>query len=595
MTFVLLSSRSPSFSSLTKMKHEVPSTKSRTILWCLNTNVSIAQSIVRRSANYKPTIWDFDFVLSLKSEFVEQKYTNRIQKLKEQVKMMLTKAETPLDQLELIDTLQRLGLAYHFEDQILGILMSIFSNKHCDTFDKSMKKDLHAAALEFRLLRQHGVNISQDIFGNFQDEVGNFKTDTSEDYKGILSLYEASFLSEEGENILETARDFGYSNLRKHVQQNQKMEPYYSKLINHALEVPLHWRMKRSESRWFIDIYKMKPGMNSHILELAKLDFNNVQATYQADLQYASCWWKSRGLAEKLSFSRDRIVENFLWTVGVIYEPRYGYCRRMATKVNALITTIDDIYDVYGTLEELELFTDAVQRWDVNEIEQLPEYMKICFLALHSTISEIGHHVLKEKGFHIIPYLKNAWVDLCQAYLLEAKWYHSGYTPTLEEYIKNAWISISAPVILVHAFFLSHDEITVDSLECLKEYPEIVRLSSLILRLADDLATSSDELKRGDVPKSIQCYMNDNGASEEEARQHIHYLIGETWKKLNKKSHVHSLLLPKVFIGIAMDLARTAQCIYQNGDGYGIQDCETKDHVLSLLVQPIPIYQYQCQ
>lgn len=55
-------------------------------------------------------------------------------------------------------------------------------------------------------------------------------------------------------------------------------------------------------------------------------------------------------------------MENFLWTVGVVFEPEFGYCRRMLIKVNALITVIDDIYDVYGTLDELELFTDAVER-----------------------------------------------------------------------------------------------------------------------------------------------------------------------------------------------------------------------------------------
>lgn len=55
-------------------------------------------------------------------------------------------------------------------------------------------------------------------------------------------------------------------------------------------------------------------------------------------------------------------MENFFWTVGVIFEPEFGYCRRMSTKVNALITTIDDVYDVYGTLDELEIFTDVVER-----------------------------------------------------------------------------------------------------------------------------------------------------------------------------------------------------------------------------------------
>lgn len=74
-------------------------------------------------------------------------------------------------------------------------------------------------------------------------------------------------------------------------------------------------------------------------------------------------WWRSTGLGENLSFVRDRLMENFLWTVGVSFQLEFGYNRRVLTKVNSLITTIDDVYDVYGTLEELELFTNAVERF----------------------------------------------------------------------------------------------------------------------------------------------------------------------------------------------------------------------------------------
>lgn len=82
------------------------------------------------------------------------------------------------------------------------------------------------------------------------------------------------------------------------------------------------------------------------------------------------------------------------------------------------------------------------------------------------------------------------WADLCKSYLLEAKWYYSGYTPTLEEYMDNACISISAPVILVHAYFFVTNPLTLDALECLKKYPDIIRWSSMILRLTNDLGTS---------------------------------------------------------------------------------------------------------
>jgi len=67
-------------------------------------------------------------------------------------------------------------------------------------------------------------------------------------------------------------------------------------------------------------------------------------------------------LTNQLPFVRDRIVENYFWTVGLIYEPQFGYIRRIMTIVNALVTTIDDIYDIYGTLEELELFTSMVEK-----------------------------------------------------------------------------------------------------------------------------------------------------------------------------------------------------------------------------------------
>ena len=46
----------------------------------------------------------------------------RFDRLKREVKMMLEKLEKPLDQLEMIHLLQRLGISYGFEDKIERLL-----------------------------------------------------------------------------------------------------------------------------------------------------------------------------------------------------------------------------------------------------------------------------------------------------------------------------------------------------------------------------------------------------------------------------------------------------------------------------------------
>lgn len=99
-----------------------------------------------------------------------------------------------------------------------------------------------------------------------------------------------------------------------------------------------------------------------------------------------------------------------------------------------------------------------------------------------------------------------------------------------------------------------------------------------------------DELRRGDVPKSIQCYMNDHGMSEKNAREHIKQLIDETWKKLNKVEAKNCMLFQR-FVEMAKNLTRMSQCMYQYGDGHGIEHQETKDRVMSLLIRPIPIHE----
>ncbi|KAK2644280.1 hypothetical protein Ddye_019475 [Dipteronia dyeriana] len=204
-----------------------------------------------------------------------------------------------------------------------------------------------------------------------------------------------------------------------------------------------------------------------------------------------------------MEFDRDRLVIAFLWTLGTAFKPRFGSWRILNTKIIPLIIVIDDIYDVYGTLEKLELFTDVVDRWDIQAMKELPKYMKLCFPTLFNFTNELAYVILKEQGL------------------------------------------------------------------------DVFKLKS------------SYELKLGDILISIQCSMNETGASEEVAHQHTKDLMRQPWKKVNAYRAADTIL-SETSIELILNLVRMAHCVYLYGDGHDVQE-ETKNFALPLGFEPIPL------
>ncbi|KAI4356262.1 hypothetical protein L6164_000295 [Bauhinia variegata] len=487
--------------------------------------------------------------------------------------------------LELIDDIQRLGLSYHFEKEIRDALHRFVSLERCH--GTTNYRSLHEAALTFRLLRQHGYDVSQDIFERFRDDKDDFKTCLTKDVKGMLSLYEASFLGFEGERIMDEAKSFTRMHLKQQVKENL-LNKIQLEEVSHSLELPIHQRIPRLEARWYIEAYSKRDNINPVLLEAAKLDFNMVQSVLQRDVQEMSRWWKGTRLAAKLSFSRDRLMESFFWAAALAFEPHFSNLRKGLTKVTCLISTIDDVYDIYGTLDELELFNYAVERWDINILETLPEYMKICFLALYNAVNEMAYDALVEHGIDVLPYLTKAWTDILKAFLREAKWQHDKHLPSFDDYLKNGWVSVSGIVILGHAYFLLNHKITKEALESLQNHHNLLCISSIIFRLCNDLGTSRAELERGEAANSIMCYMHETGSTEENARERIRSMIDETWKKMNKEQFVDSPFT-KAFKDRAFNLGRSSECTYLTGDGIGAPDSRQQNQIRSVIVEPIPL------
>lgn len=57
------------------------------------------------------------------------------------------------------------------------------------------------------------------------------------------------------------------------------------------------------------------------------------------------------------------MVEELFYTLGIYFEPRYAAGRNIVVKQICLVGLIDDAYEAYGLYEELQYFTDAIQRF----------------------------------------------------------------------------------------------------------------------------------------------------------------------------------------------------------------------------------------
>ncbi|KAJ4832217.1 hypothetical protein Tsubulata_945721, partial [Turnera subulata] len=364
------------------------------------------QDNFRPLADFPQDIWGDHFISLSLSDSKFKSDSEQTEVLKEEVKKMLMPCTDSVDKVKLIDTLNRLGVSYHFEDYIEEQLDQIFHGHPLLLEDNDY--DLCTTADVFRAFRQHGYKI-------FMDEDGRFKESILGDTEAILSLYEAAHLRMHGETILDEALAFTKAHLESLVANSNTQQHNYRHISN-ALKQPFHLGMPRVEARKYIDVYESRDGRIDTLLKFAKTDYDRVQFIHQEELREISKWWKETNVPSKLTYARNRMVELYFWTVGFHFEPRYARARIWQTKIIVLLTVIDDLYDAYGTPEELQLLTNAIERWNYNALDELPEDMKPLYKALLDAFSEFEKEVTAEERFFSVHYTKEAEKDVVRGY-----------------------------------------------------------------------------------------------------------------------------------------------------------------------------------
>ncbi|KAG9454185.1 hypothetical protein H6P81_007089 [Aristolochia fimbriata] len=580
-------------------------------LLCLTTPPSEIKAekseIVRPVAQFPPSAWGHFFVDYVQDTEKLDEWAERAQVLKEEVKLILRNIaqEAPnTHELFLVDVVKRVGVGHQFEDEIEEALYRIYKadHDHVKNIDHNEggDDDLYHVALRFRLLREGGYKASADVLEKFKDEQGKkFKESLIKDVKGLLSLYEAAFLGIQGEDILDEA--IGFASVHLNSSLPNILDPLLAKQVQRALELPTHKRLPRTNARYFISLYEeiieaMKSVFdpetheNMHkLLEYAKLDFNLVQAVHQREIKDVSRWWKEKGLAEKLSYARNRVVECYVWVMSLAPEPRFSRSRVFGAKTLSMISLTDDTYDAYGVYVELKQYTDAIERWDLAAMDELPEYVKPLYLELITFFKDTEEALEKEGSSYQISYMKRAVQDLCRAYFTEAEWYHNRYTPGIEEHIRVSLISCGYPAVVLLTM-VCMKEASIKAFEWWSSEPRIVVAAAEVCRFIDDLVTNEFEQGREHVVSLIECYMEEKGMTRPEVQYLFKHLYDVAWKDINEAC-LHPRPFPMYILNKAVNLARVIDAWYNshNADEYTFSGGRTKEMITELLVNPIPV------
>ncbi|CAH8390028.1 unnamed protein product [Eruca vesicaria subsp. sativa] len=541
--------------------------------------------VPRPLADFPVNIWEDILNSFSKSDLGTDSLKEKHLTLKEAVNefFMASRAD-PIENIKFIDTLCRLGVSYHFEKDITEQLEKLFD---CPDFNQKIRQDggdLYTVGIVFQVFRLFGFKLSADVFKNFEDEDGKFKAHLVADARGMLSLYEAAQWRTPGEDCLDKALAFSNSHLE---EISSRSSSHLAIRIKNALKHPFHKGISRIETRQYISYYEAEEKCDATLLEFAKIDFNLLQMLHRQELACVTRWHKEMEFESKITYTRHRVAEAYLWALGTYFEPEYSQARVVLAIIVILYTALDDVYDAYGTKEELELFTHALEKWLPEAPTEIPDSMKHFYRVIVDFYEKLELELEKEGrsgcGFH----LKKSLKATANGYMQEAKWLKKDYTAKFDEYKENAIVSSGYYAMMTVTFAGMGDVAKLDAFEWLSSHPKIRVASEVLARFTDDITSYEFESKRKHVATGIDCYMKQFGVSKERAEEEIFNIVSNAWKELNQElmrphSVSFSLLMP------ILNLSRVIDVFYRYQDAYTNPEF-LKDHVVSLLIENIPI------
>ncbi|KAJ0786153.1 putative (-)-beta-caryophyllene synthase [Helianthus annuus] len=146
--------------------------------------------------------------------------------------------------------------------------------------------------------------------------------------------------------------------------------------------------------------------------------------------------------------------------------------------------------------------------------------------------------------------------EMIRNFMMEAKWRNEGYIPTVEEHQSVSFMRCGYKMLTIAGSVGMGDMITDESFEWILGNPPLIKASSKICRLMDDIVGHREEQKRKHVASIVEAYMKEHDVSEEYACDVLNKQVEEAWKAMNQELLKCKDVVPLPLITCVVNLAR---------------------------------------
>uniref|UniRef100_A0A0D3BBB0 Terpene synthase metal-binding domain-containing protein n=2 Tax=Brassica oleracea var. oleracea TaxID=109376 RepID=A0A0D3BBB0_BRAOL len=124
--------------------------------------------------------------------------------------------------------------------------------------------------------------------------------------------------------------------------------------------------------------------------------------------------------------------------------------------------------------------------------------------------------------------------------------------------------------------------------EWLNSKPRIFQALCAMYGVTNDIATYELEMKRGEVANGVNCYMKQHGVTKEETVEEFNKIYREN-QKIIMEEFLTTVCVPRQVLMRCLNISRTFDVMYKEGDGYTEPLGNLKDIITSLFLHPIPL------